>query len=318
MQDSKRVIEMKPSDAEEEKPRPLSRIVMMNGVPRTLAVDFNAAIALANATGQELFQVMQELRDPESLTAEELAAGEIPPKPIPLGKKMVIMRRLIWAMSATEHPEFLEAPETVQEVGSWFDLAEFPRISQDVGALFGEYAQRMAKANGGGWEFEGQLAPYVPTPMPVVEAAISAAEVKPGDIVFDLGAGDGRVMLRAAEAGAEAVYGYEQFPERYAKLVNRFADHSLRTKMHFRNQDLRDARIGKADVVFVYLLPPSNEEIKSKLFDEMKPGSRIVSHDFIFEGKEPSKHLTVRDEEGKLHQVYVYTIPEPEAVSADG
>ena len=153
------------------------------------------------------------------------------------------------------------------------------------------------------------LAPYFPTPTVVVRAMLELGELKPGELLYDLGSGDGRIVIMASQTfGARAV-GFEIDPRLVAQSRQRLIKRKLTQLASIDHQDLMTADFSKPDVVTVYLLPASNDKIQPFLDGEMKPGSRVVSHDFTFRGWTPDKEITVHDpndEEIPTHKVYLY------------
>jgi hypothetical protein len=144
-------------------------------------------------------------------------------------------------------------------------------------------------------------APWVPTPMTQVRKMLEMAEVGPHDVVYDLGCGDGRVIVTAARRyGARAV-GIEIDPLRYLWCQMLITILGLRDRVrvvygNFYRQDLSDA-----DVVTCYLLQRTNENLQGKFERELRPGTRVVSNDFTF----PRLNLLRRDNEAEL---YLYTL----------
>ena len=140
-------------------------------------------------------------------------------------------------------------------------------------------------------------APWVPTPMSKVHKMLQMAEVGPGDLVYDLGCGDGRTIVTAARRyGAHAV-GIEIDPLRYLWCQMLIAVLGLRDRVrvvygNFYKQDLSDA-----DVVTCYLLQSTNEKLEGKLIEELAPGTRVVSNDFTF----PRLRLLRRDGEAEIY-----------------
>lgn len=121
---------------------------------------------------------------------------------------------------------------------------------------------------------------YIPTPQPVVEAMLALAQVKAGDVVYDLGSGDGRIAITAAaKYGAEAV-GIELDPAMIERATANAAAAGVADRVRFVNQDMFTANIGDATVVTLYLLQSLNERLRPKLVRELKSGTRIVSHVF--------------------------------------
>jgi ribosomal protein L11 methylase PrmA len=135
---------------------------------------------------------------------------------------------------------------------------------------------------------------YVPTPPAVVDAMLDAAAVKARDIVYDLGSGDGRIVIAAAKKyGAHGV-GIEIDPALVREATSNAAVAGVSERVRFVNQNLFTADIGEATVVTLYLLQSINERLRPKLVRELKPGTRVVSHVFNM-GPEwpPEQTLTV-------------------------
>nr|KJR72387.1 MAG: RNA methyltransferase [Vulcanisaeta sp. AZ3] len=150
--------------------------------------------------------------------------------------------------------------------------------------------------------------PFVPTPEVVVRRMLQLANVKRDEVVYDLGCGDGRTVIMAArEFGARSAC-IEIRKDLYEQTLRRVKDLDLEDRVkviygNFFEEDLSDA-----DVVTMYLLTSVNERIKPKLERELRPGVRVVSHDFEMPGWKP---LIVEDlyEEWRSHKVYLYKIP---------
>jgi SAM-dependent methyltransferase len=147
--------------------------------------------------------------------------------------------------------------------------------------------------------------PYVPTPEPVVEAMIEMAGVKAGDVVYDLGCGDGRVVIAAAKKGARGV-GIDLNPERVSEARENAKRAKVTDKVEFRQGDLFQADVSPATVVTLYLLPSVNRRLRPQLWKQLKVGTRVVSHDFDM-GDEwpPEKTQTVGNK-----RVFFWTITE--------
>jgi protein-L-isoaspartate O-methyltransferase len=150
---------------------------------------------------------------------------------------------------------------------------------------------------------------YVPTPDDVVAAMLKLAEVTARDVVYDLGSGDGRIVLAAArDYGATAV-GYETDAELVEQSRGLVRDDQLERLVTIHQTDLFAADPSAADVIAVYL--PT--ELMTRLlpqFEKLKPGARIVSHQFRIPGFPPHRTLTmVSAEDGEPHSVYLWTAP---------
>jgi len=146
--------------------------------------------------------------------------------------------------------------------------------------------------------------PYVPTSQSVVDAMLKMANVKKTDIVYDLGCGDGRIVVTAAKTyGAHAV-GIDINPQRIEEANANARQARVTNLVKFQENDLFDADIHEATVVTLYLLPSINLKLRPKLLAELKPGTRIVSHSFDMDDWQPEKQETV---DGAT--IYFWTIP---------
>ncbi len=123
---------------------------------------------------------------------------------------------------------------------------------------------------------------YVPTPEPLVTRMLQMADVSEDDVVYDLGCGDGRVVITAAmRYNAEGV-GVDLDPERIKESRRNAKRAEVTDQVTFQKQDLFDTYVGDADVVFLYLLPEIMEDLREKLLRELKPGTVVLSNDFGF------------------------------------
>lgn len=130
--------------------------------------------------------------------------------------------------------------------------------------------------------------PFVPTPDHVVEQMLSLAQVSEKDIVYDLGCGDGRIVVGAAKLGARGI-GIDIDPERISDSNRRAQRENVTQRVKFIRQDLFESDISEASVVTLYLLPSVNMKLRPKLLKDLKPGARIVSFSFSMGGWEPDK-----------------------------
>ena len=148
--------------------------------------------------------------------------------------------------------------------------------------------------------------PYVPTPDEVVQTMLKLAEVKKSDIVYDLGCGDGRIVITAAKVyGAHGV-GVDINPDRIREARLNAKQAGVEDLVKFVEGDLFDADIKNASVVTLYLLPSINLKLRPKLWKDLKPGTRVVSHAFDMGDWQPEKRDSVDD-----RPVYFWTIPVP-------
>jgi hypothetical protein len=135
--------------------------------------------------------------------------------------------------------------------------------------------------------------PYVPTPQAVVDAMLELAQVGPGDFVVDLGSGDGRIVLTAAQRYKARGLGVDIDPELVKQSNATARERGLQERVSFREQDVLQARIDDATVVTLYLLPGMMQQLQAKFTKELRPGTRIVSHDFPFGEWKPDREVSI-------------------------
>ena len=128
------------------------------------------------------------------------------------------------------------------------------------------------------WAAEPRV-PYVPTPQEVVERMLEIAKVGPHDYLIDLGSGDGRIVVTAARKYGTRGFGVDLNPERIRESNENARRAGVTDKVAFYQRDLFETSLGDATVITLYLLPQVNIELRPKLL-ELKPGTRLVSHDF--------------------------------------
>jgi protein-L-isoaspartate O-methyltransferase len=133
------------------------------------------------------------------------------------------------------------------------------------------------------------LAPFVPSPVPVVQRMLQLAELKPGEVLFDLGAGDGRSVVMAAKAFSARAVGIELREDLAKKALGTIHEDGLENRVTIVNGDMLTVNLAPADVVFLYLTTSANEKIRPKLDTELKTGVRVVSHDYEILGWKPEK-----------------------------
>lgn len=131
--------------------------------------------------------------------------------------------------------------------------------------------------------------PFVPTPIEVIDRMLALAEVKKGDVVYDLGSGDGRIVIRAAKKYGVRAVGIEMDGWLLDKARQAATAEGVGHLVEFRNEDALKADISRATVVTLYMLPWFNEAMKPNFKKMLKPGARIVAHDFGIEGWAPDK-----------------------------
>lgn len=156
--------------------------------------------------------------------------------------------------------------------------------------------------------------PFVPTPMEVIDRMLETAEVKKGDVVFDLGSGDGRIVIRAAQKYRVRAVGIEMDSWLLEKARKDAQAAGVSDLVEFRAEDALKADISKATVVTLYMLPWFNEAMKPSFKKFLKPGARIVAHDFGIEGWEPDKTEKLSEPEKKTgglvhyHTIFLWRV----------
>lgn len=150
---------------------------------------------------------------------------------------------------------------------------------------------------------------FVPTPQEVVDQMLKVANVHAGDVLYDLGCGDGRTVISAAKLGARAT-GIDINPVRIKESEENAAKQGMTGKVTFRLEDLFEADFKDATVITLYLLPSLNLKLRPKLW-QLKPGTRIVSHDFDMDDWKPEKEIELDG-----HTVYFWTVPAKPPVAA--
>jgi len=147
--------------------------------------------------------------------------------------------------------------------------------------------------------------PFVPTPRPIVRRMLEVAGTKPGERLVDLGAGDGRIVIAAAEEFGARALGVELHPDRFSLIQNNAA--SLKPNLQAVRQNLFQTDLSNADIVTMYLLPSVNEALRKKLERELHSGARVVTHDFSMPEWTPSRVELVQGSKG-FHVIYLYKI----------
>jgi SAM-dependent methyltransferase len=147
--------------------------------------------------------------------------------------------------------------------------------------------------------------PFVRTPKKVVVRMLELADVGPDDLVYDLGSGDGRIPITAAQQFGARGVGIEIQPNLVQKARSRAEIAGVADRVEFRQGDLFKADFSDATVVTLYLLPDVNTRLRPRLFDQLAPGTRVVSHGFDMDAWAPDTTATVGET-----RVYLWTIPE--------
>lgn len=147
--------------------------------------------------------------------------------------------------------------------------------------------------------------PYVPTPQKVVDKMLEVAQVTENDTVYDLGSGDGRIVIAAAEQyGAHGV-GIDINPARIKEARRNAEEAGVSDLVTFREGDIFEMDLSEATVVTLYLLPDVNRRLRPKLFRELRPGTPVVSHDFDMGEWRPERRIDI-----DASAIFLWTIPE--------
>jgi ubiquinone/menaquinone biosynthesis C-methylase UbiE len=163
---------------------------------------------------------------------------------------------------------------------------------------------QFAAAQTGGAE---KLAPYYPTPETIVDRMLQLGGLKAGEKVYDLGSGDGRIVIMAAEKFHADAVGIELDKDLCKLSIEKIKNLHLEKNAHIVNGDLLKQHYNSADLITVYLLPGFIDKVQPVLDLELKKGTRVVAHDFEFKNWTPEKVENIADDgEGRSHTLYLY------------
>ena len=157
------------------------------------------------------------------------------------------------------------------------------------------------------------IAPFVPTPQEVVDRMLELAQVSQGDLLYDLGSGDGRIVITAARRyGAQAV-GFEIDPALVTDSKRNIKEAGVEALAEIRDQDVRTVDLTPASVVTMYLYPGANLRLRAAIMRQLKPGSRVVSHDFSMGDWKPDRVERMTDSAGFVRTIYLWRIGDSRA-----
>ena len=151
-----------------------------------------------------------------------------------------------------------------------------------------------------------KLAPYYPTPPSIVQKMLEISGLKPGERMFDLGSGDGRIVLMAASKFKAKATGVEldaSLARQSAEEIRRRGLHEIADVIH---GDILKQDYSSADVITAYLLPQAMQLVRPILEKQLKKGSRVIAHDFEMTGWMPEKVESLEDDEGRSHTIFLY------------
>lgn len=146
--------------------------------------------------------------------------------------------------------------------------------------------------------------PFEPSPRHVVDQMLKLADVRKGDVVYDLGCGDGRIVIAAAQQFGARGVGIDIDPQRITESTENARAAGVLDRVTFRNEDLFEANIADATVVTLFLWPEVNLKLRAKLWRDLKPGTRVVSYYWDMGDWAPEKEIEVDG-----HAIYLWTIP---------
>jgi protein-L-isoaspartate O-methyltransferase len=152
-----------------------------------------------------------------------------------------------------------------------------------------------------------KLAPYYPTPETIVARMLELGELKPGEHMFDLGSGDGRIVIMAARKFKADATGVEFDQDLWKQSAEKIKSLGLEKTARIIHGDILKQDYSSADLITVYLLPNSNDKVRPLLEKQLKKGARIVAHDFEFSDWTPVKVVDIDDDgEGRSHRLFLY------------
>jgi SAM-dependent methyltransferase len=155
--------------------------------------------------------------------------------------------------------------------------------------------------------YANKLSPYVASPARVVDRMLEMASIKPGETLYDLGCGDGRILITAVERYKAKAVGVEISPKLVAKATTAIEHAGVTGQARVMQGDLLEVDLTGADVVTLYLATQLNERLRPRLEKYLKPGARVVSHDYAVPGWKPTKIDRTDGSQG--HLIYLYEMP---------
>jgi SAM-dependent methyltransferase len=155
--------------------------------------------------------------------------------------------------------------------------------------------------------YANKLAPYVSSPTRVVDRMLELANIKPGETVYDLGSGDGRVLIAAVEKYKAHAVGVEISPKLVVMASNNIQKAGITDQARVMQGDVMEADLDGADVVIIYLATSLNAKLRPRFERLLKPGARVISHDYAVPGWKPTR--IERTDDRHAHLIYVYEMP---------
>jgi len=159
--------------------------------------------------------------------------------------------------------------------------------------------------------FANKLAPFVTSPVKIVDRMLEMAHLRPGEKLYDLGCGDGRILITAAEKYKVKAVGVEISPKLAAEAEKNIESAGLTDQATVIKGDLLETDLSDADVVTIYLATSLNEKLRPRLERFLKPGARVISHDYAVPGWKPTQ--VERADDRHVHLIYLYEMPASKA-----
>jgi SAM-dependent methyltransferase len=158
------------------------------------------------------------------------------------------------------------------------------------------------------------VAPFLPTPQEVVDRMLELAQVNQGDLLYDLGSGDGRIVITAARRYGTKAVGFEIDPVLVTHSQRRIKEAGLEELAEIHEQDIRTVDLSPASLVTLYLYPQANFYLRTAIMRKLKPGSRVVSHYFSMGDWQPDRMEQMTDSAGFLRTIYLWRIGDQRAL----
>jgi len=155
--------------------------------------------------------------------------------------------------------------------------------------------------------FANKLAPFVTSSVKIVDRMLELAHLRPGEKLYDLGCGDGRILITAAGKYKAKAVGVEISPKLVAEAQKNIDSAGLSDQATVIKGDLLETDLSDADVVTIYLATSLNEKLRPRLEHFLKPGARVISHDYAVPGWKPTQ--VERADDRHTHLIYVYEMP---------
>jgi protein-L-isoaspartate O-methyltransferase len=179
-----------------------------------------------------------------------------------------------------------------------------------VGLDWREKGQPVLYADDLHWD-SPHVAPFATTPHEVVSRMLEIAQIEKGDVLYDLGSGDGRIVMAAAKKYGIKTIGFEVDPVLVKDSRQIIKQAGLDALVEIREQDIRTVDFSPANVVTMYLYPAANLRLRPVLMRQLQPGSRVVSHDFGMGSWKPDRVVRLDDPAGLPRTIYLWRIAEP-------